>query len=225
VGYDAACTIRIDGKTGRGTAWLEHKDLVFRGPFRVAIPLKDIRKARAMDGTLMVEFGDRRAELEIGAPAGKWADRISNPPSRLDKLGVKPGTRVTILGLDDEAFVAELEARGAAVSRRAKPGSADAVFYYVPTRAGLDRLADLKSAIVPDGAIWIVRPKGVTTITEAETMAAGKRAGLVDVKVVSFSDALTSEKYVIPVSKRSTASRPSPARRRKPGSPSSRVRS
>ncbi len=33
-------------------------------------------------------------------------------------------------------------------------------------------------------------------------MAAGKRAGLVDVKVVSFSDTHTAEKFVIPVAKR-----------------------
>ena len=33
-------------------------------------------------------------------------------------------------------------------------------------------------------------------------MAAGKRAGLVDVKVVSFSETLTAEKFVIPVAKR-----------------------
>jgi hypothetical protein len=57
-------------------------------------------------------------------------------------------------------------------------------------------------AIKDDGAIWIVRPKGRPEITEAETMAAGKRAGLVDVKVVAFSDTHTAEKYVIPVSRR-----------------------
>jgi len=33
-------------------------------------------------------------------------------------------------------------------------------------------------------------------------MAAGKHAGLVDVKVVSFSDTHTAEKFVIPVAKR-----------------------
>ena len=46
------------------------------------------------------------------------------------------------------------------------------------------------------------RPKARKDITEAETMAAGKRAGLVDVKVVSFSDTHTAEKFVIPVAKR-----------------------
>jgi hypothetical protein len=33
-------------------------------------------------------------------------------------------------------------------------------------------------------------------------MRAGQEAGLVDVKVVSFSDALTAEKFVIPVANR-----------------------
>jgi hypothetical protein len=224
VGYDRACTIRIDGKSARGTAWLEHKDLVFRGPFRVAIPLKDIRKARAADGTLTVEFSDGVAELDIGTAAAKWALRISNPPSRLDKLGVKSGARIAVLGLDDEAFIGELEARGAEVSRRTNRSGADAVFFYAPSRAALERLEALKTTIAPDGAIWILRPKGVAAITEAETMAAGKRAGLVDVKVVSFSDTLTAEKYVIPVAKRSTASRPSTAPRSKRGSLASRVR-
>ena len=42
-------------------------------------------------------------------------------------------------------------------------------------------------------------------------MAAGKRAGLVDVKVVSFSETLTAEKFVIPVAR----SVPCPTRKRR----------
>ena len=48
----------------------------------------------------------------------------------------------------------------------------------------------------------MIRPKGVKTITEADTMAAGKAAGLVDVKVVKFSETHTAEKFVIRVSER-----------------------
>ena len=36
-------------------------------------------------------------------------------------------------------------------------------------------------------------------ITEMEVMKAGKAAGLVDVKVVRYSDTHTAEKYVIPL--------------------------
>ena len=101
MGYDASCTIRVDGQTARGTAWLEHKDLLFRGPFRLAIPLNEISSATAHDGCLRVRFRNRVAELEIGQVAEKWAKRITSPPSRLDKLGVKPGMHVILVAVQD----------------------------------------------------------------------------------------------------------------------------
>ena len=63
-------------------------------------------------------------------------------------------------------------------------------------------LADLRDALAPAGALWVLRPKGCGAITESDVMAAGKAAGLVDVKVVRFSETHTAEKFVIPVSKR-----------------------
>jgi hypothetical protein len=85
----------------------------------------------------------------------------------------------------------------------------DLVFYPAERRAALDRLSRLRLAIKPDGAIWVVRPKGRQAITESDVRAAGKRADLVDVKVVSFSDTHTAEKFVIPVSKRAARQRAS----------------
>jgi len=219
MGYDAACTIRIDGETGRGTAWLEHKDLLFRGPFRVAIPLADIASATAKDGCLRVRFGKRVAELEIGAAAEKWANRITNPPSRLDKLGVKPSMIVMLIGIRDADFEKELRARGATVVKRTAASPPALIFFAVERRESLDRLESLAAMIQRDGAVWVLRPKGKSGIAESDTMAAGKRAGLVDVKVVSFSDALSAEKYVIPVAKRGVpagASPVPPGRRRSP---------
>ncbi len=209
MGYDATCTLKFGGKTSRGTAWLEHKDLVFRGPTRLAIPLKGISSVTARDGTLSVRFDGGEAEFRIGAAAEKWANRIANPPSRLDKLGVKSGMVIAAIGLDDDEFVKEISGRGARVIA-ALPGAsspADMIFYSAGSRAALTRLSALSKAMKPDGALWVVRPKGRPEITEAETMAAGKKAGLVDVKVVSFSETHTAEKFVIPVSKRATAGR------------------
>jgi hypothetical protein len=204
MGYDASCTLKFDGKTSRGTALLEHKDLVFRGPVRLAIPLAAIRSATARGGTLHVEFGDSSADFGIGSEAEKWAKRITSPPSRLDKLGVKPGMTVAAIGIRDEAFLIEAAERAEKITRRTPAASrpVDLIFYGVEHRDGLAGLAALVSLITPDGAVWIVRPKGRREITEAETRAAGKRAGLVDVKVVSLSDTHTAEKFVIPVAKR-----------------------
>ena len=56
--------------------------------------------------------------------------------------------------------------------------------------------------IVPNGSVWTVRRKGRKDLTEADVRAAGKAAGLVDVKVVRFSDTHTAEKFVIPVADR-----------------------
>lgn len=212
MGYDASCTLRIDGAAHKGTAWLEHKDLVFRGPTRLAIPLASISQATADGGVLRVTFNGRVAELEIGdAAATKWSKRIMNPPSRLDKLGVKPGMRVALVGLKDPAFEAELASRAASVVRStASRARVDLLFYRAAHRDALAQLATLKDRIQPAGALWVVRPKGRAEITESETMSAGKRAGLVDVKVVSFSDADTAEKFVIPVAKRSGSAAAAP---------------
>ncbi len=58
-------------------------------------------------------------------------------------------------------------------------------------------------------------------------MAAGKRAGLVDVKVVSFSETVTAEKFVIPMARRAATEpadrRPAPADRRDGGIQGGRV--
>ena len=214
MGYDASCTLRVDGSSTRCTAWLEHKDLVFKGPVRLAIPLAEITKATAEGGVLRVCFGKRVAEFEIGAPASKWAARITNPPSRLDKLGVKPGMRVIATGIPDPSFRSEIESRGAIlVTRKPRSGQdVDLLFYPAEDRTALERLGALKACLQPAGAIWVVRPKGSKAITESETMAAGKRAGLVDVKVVSFSETYTAEKFVIPVAKRPAVAKPTQGR-------------
>jgi hypothetical protein len=204
MGYEASCTLTYDGKRTRGTVWLEHKEIVFRGPTRLAIPLESITSAKAKDGTLLLQFNGRTAELAVGEAAEKWAKRITNPPSRLDKLGIKPGMSVAAIGVGDASFLDELAEREAKVSRTTPKASdpVDVIFYGASHRDALTRLAALSNLIKPNGAMWVVRPKGRPEITEAEAMAAGKGAGLVDVKVVSFSDTHTAEKFVIPVAKR-----------------------
>src|SRR3954462_9489306 len=198
MGYEARCTLRIGNEVSRGTAILEHQDLIFRGATRLAIPLATIASAVADDGTLTVRFGRTTAVFDIGAVASRWADRITNPPSRLDKLGVKPGLSVIVIGERHADLLRELKARGARVRRSAPAGGSDLVFYGASSRDMLDRVREVKRSLKPNGALWVIRPKGSAAITESEVMAAGKNAGLVDVKVVSFSATHTAEKFVIP---------------------------
>jgi hypothetical protein len=125
--------------------------------------------------------------------------------SRIEKLGVKRGADVLLCGIEtDTAFVKEVREAGAVVrtSRTSSAGPADMIFATFTHRDDLRRLAPLVPRLHADGALWTLRPKGSKDLTEAEMMRAGQDAGLVDVKVVSFSDVLTAEKFVIPVARR-----------------------
>jgi hypothetical protein len=122
--------------------------------------------------------------------------------SRIEKLGVKPGADVLLLGIEaDAAFVEELTRAGAAI-RTAGQAQADLIFALFRHRDDLRRLPPLVRRMKADGVLWTLRPKGSKDLAESEMMRAGQGAGLVDVKVVSFSDVLTAEKFVVPVAKR-----------------------
>jgi hypothetical protein len=202
MGAEAKCTLTFGRKKAEGKALLETDALIFRGgDVRLSVPYKQISAVEAKGGALRVTFPDGVAVFAVGDVAAKWVEKIRNPPSRLDKLGVKASHVVLVVGLEDAEFARELEARGATVWTRAS-APADIIFYAADSRAALDQLRPLQKNLKRDGAIWVIRPKGVTAITEADVMKAGKAAGLVDVKVARFSDTHTAEKFVIPVTKR-----------------------
>ena len=203
MGAEAQCDVRFNGKTASGKARLETEVLQFRGEeLRLSIPFKQMSRVAAKDGRLSVTFADGTASFTLGAAAPKWAEKIQHPPSRLKKIGAAAGWRVSALGVTDEAFLQELEAAVAHLSIGRVVKGSDAIFVEATRAAELSRLEKLKRSLKPNGAIWIIRPKGRPEISEQATMAAGKAAGLVDVKVVGFSPTHTAEKFVIPVAQR-----------------------
>jgi hypothetical protein len=122
--------------------------------------------------------------------------------SRVEKLGLKKDADVLLLGIEtDAAFVAEVRAAGAK-PRTSGTRQADVIFALFRHRDDLRRLPPLVPRLKADGALWTLRPKGSPDLRESEMMRAGQDAGLVDVKVVSFSDVLTAEKFVVPVARR-----------------------
>ncbi len=122
--------------------------------------------------------------------------------SRTEKLGVKPGSRVALRGLKDEAFTAEMKASGARLAARMGPGPYDMVIVRLDGVQDLPLLVDAKKRIVPNGMVWAVWPKGRKAFREDDIRNFGPTAGLVDVKVMSFSDELSGLKLVIPLAQR-----------------------
>ncbi len=198
MGLEGACQALVGKRQSVGRLLLETDSLIFRGEFRLAIALREITSIEARNGTLQVRFGDETASFVLGPRAENWAARIRSPRSRIEKLGITSSSRVSIIDLDDDAFLSEVQAVTRHVSRGRRQRGNDAVFFGATSNRQLSALTSLRSLITPDGAIWVVRPKGRQEITEAAVMAAGKRAGLVDVKVVRFSETHTAEKFVVP---------------------------
>ena len=136
-------------------------------------------------------------------------ERVYTSPV-LDKLGVRPGMRIAIVGpVDpDGSFRAQLAERTSDVTLGRPKADTDIVFLAADSTADLDQLAALRTRIRPAGAIWVVSRKGrAATIRDVEVTAAGRDADLIDNKVVAFSPTHTSLRLVIPV-----ALRPRPGR-------------
>jgi hypothetical protein len=89
MGLEARCQARMGRQASMGKVRLEDRDLVFRGDFKVTIPLAELRRVEARDGALHLEWAEGKVVLDLGDAAARWADKIQHPPSLLDKLGVK----------------------------------------------------------------------------------------------------------------------------------------
>lgn len=202
MGQQAVCVLRLGQNVSRGTLLLESRELIFRGDPRIVIPFKEMKSVQAADGVLQVKFSGGLGRFEIGLHAERWAQKILHPPSLLDKLDVKPSMTVSLLGLSEKDFEAQLRERGSRIALEKPQKDSDLIFFAAEAAGDLKRLAGFIKLLKPAGAVWVVYPKGRKEITENGVLAAGKAAGLVDVKVCSFSATHTALKFVIPVSHR-----------------------
>ena len=193
MGQELDCTLRYRKRTLAGKAYLETAYILFRGEERLKILFKQLTGVQAAGGVLKLEFADGPALFELGAAADKWARKILHPPTRLEKLGVKPGLAIAVEGELGAAFLREI---GGVVGAKAK---ADLLFFAAQETAGLARIAKLKARLNPRGALWVVYPKGAAAIREIEVIEAGRAAGLKDNKVASFSSTHTALRFALPV--------------------------
>jgi hypothetical protein len=194
MGREARCVVHRDGQRAEAKVLLETDELIVRAPFGLKLPRADIT-ARADGDRLTVEWPHGTMALELGErEAAKWAHEIANPKSLADKLGVKAEQTVLLVG----AFDVDLVGAGTLVEH----GPANVVFVSVEAVEDLARIGALRDEISSDGAIWAIRPKGRADLTEAMVIAAGRDAGLTDIKIAKISDTHTGMKFVIPVAKR-----------------------
>jgi hypothetical protein len=209
MGLEADCTLRVGRDKVAGRAHLDSVELIFRGAPRLVLALATVKSAEVgkggelhlthAGGLAVLGFADR-------ATAEKWMLKIRYPKSLIDKLGVKTGSRVAVLGVDDGDFEQDLRERLGAVPATGPSSGLDLIFYAADSLPELAKLKALAKKLQPTGAIWVVSLKGkAAKIKDLDVMHAARTAGLVDNKVCSFSATHTALKLVIPKAARGTA--------------------
>jgi hypothetical protein len=127
--------------------------------------------------------------------------------SVVQKLGIKPGFRIFVVGApasyDD--VIGPLPADATLAPRLKAP--LDMVHVFATKAAALrGKLPACREAIAPDGMVWVSWPKkssGVTTdVTENVVRDTALSLGLVDIKVCAIDDTWSALKLVIPLQQR-----------------------
>jgi hypothetical protein len=196
---EVTCKAQVQKKSMEVKAWLEGDHVLIRGgDVKWKVAFADLRKVSTENGVLTLDFTGGPVKLELGEPAAdKWAKKIMHPPTRMDKLGIKPGTKVHLVGEFEDQFTRET----AALMAPAK--QSDLLFLAADEVKELKRVAALGKQLQPKSALWVVYPKGSSSpVKQEDVFAAAHAAGLVDSKVCGFSPTHTALKFVIPLAKR-----------------------
>jgi hypothetical protein len=205
MGNEEPCKLRYAGKTFRGKALLETSEILFRGETRLKIAFSSILEVQAQGGELHVRTSEGVAIFELGARAAGWREKIANPKTLVEKLGVKAGELVSLVGTFPPEFHSSLKKHGVEIAGNRVLKSSPWIFLAADSRGDLQRVNTLARSLQAAAAVWIVYPKGQKSITEGDVRSAGLKAGLVDIKVAGFSATHTALKFVIPKSKRQAA--------------------
>ena len=211
MGLEADRTVRMGKKALVGRAYLEGETLSFRGDTRLDIPFDQMGDVKAEGDALIVRTEGQEARFEVGPViANRWARLIKEPKGLFEKLEIGPQSRVAVVDVQDSMFLLALRERTTGLAEGRVPGDSPTIFFGVETHDSLRKIQLLRARMMDTGVLWIVRPKGSKTLSEAEVFEAIHAAGLVDTKVVSFSKTHTAHKCVIPVELRGQAIRVRP---------------
>ena len=191
MGLERNAVVRVDRERGDCKVLLEADGLILRGAIKRQIAPTSMTDLKAADGQLSFQANGESVRIELGDDAEKWLDRILNPRSRCQKLGVKVGQHVCLLGEPEDGIAAAIEEiTGTKPFTRLQNGL-DLVLLFVEEPESLDQLKGVAAKLEDKGAVWVIFPKGRRDLAHEPVVAAGRKANLSLSKSMAFSDRLT----------------------------------
>jgi hypothetical protein len=201
MGREIQCRVKSGGKWHQGKALLETSEVIFRGDLRLKIPFTSLKSVLARGGELHLQWASETVVFELGAQAKKWAHTILHPKSLVEKLGIKPGLKISAFGMPDDTPMKDARKAAAQFTDIRPLMDSDAIFFGASSEGELKGIRKVLPSLASNGALWIVYPKSRKEITELQVLNAGRAAGLYDIKVVSYSPTHTALKFVRPKDK------------------------
>lgn len=194
MGREAECLVECGQERDETRVLLEAEGIVLRGPIKGTLRLADLRELQVRDDALEAQTPRGRLRIHLGATeAQRWLQRLTQPPTLAEKLGLRPGLKAVQLGTADPEIAQVLSEAGALVGSAAEAELAFCTVESVAALEGLERLLRPLPASLP---IWFLRRKGkAAAVGESTLMAELKRLGYGPAKTARWSEERGADRY------------------------------
>lgn len=184
MGRETKTPVSHAGGTAEARVHLDSEMLTIGPPVRAKLALGDV-EAAAGAGGLTLKAGKESYLIAMSEKeAGLWAKAIAHPPSLADKLGIKPGVGVALVGALPKEIVALVP----------RPEKAGALTIAAAGSLDVKALTKIAKAVPEKGAVWLVYEKGV--VKGDQLIFAAREAGLKDTKVAKISETHTGLRFI-----------------------------
>lgn len=201
-------TCIYQNQQGEGLIKLECDFISFRGSFRFDLPFKQIFNYQAQDGWLWLDTLQGQIQLGLGRPnIEKWMDKIINPSSLSQKLGIDHFHKIALLGVLPAEIISTVEKNTQAFATFAEntpaaelakmPGRFDLIFVYLrmePLTAYFDRVLPL---LDPRNTLWAIYQKE-GEFTDTKVINAAGASGLIHGNLVEISKKFLAWQFALP---------------------------
>lgn len=194
---ESACKLQVGKDRYDGQVRMEADHIDFAGATKFRFRLAEIANPRREEDSLRFSFHGNPVTISLGnlRSAESWIDYMLHPQTLADKLGVCDGNTIRVLNLDDSELMNSLENKNTKIIS-GSGGRCDMVMLGVERAAELRQIESLTADLRQDGAIWIILPKSVRTVTKANVFAAAREAGMKQAEVIDFSENRAAYKIV-----------------------------
>lgn len=130
---------------------------------------------------------------KLPTPSSRVGD--GRPESLYARLGIRPGTSVALVGVDDRLAATWRADSVARISSLMPREPVEVLVYQAESVWALRRISELARLVRQGGALWVLWPSGQGHITASHVHRAGITAGLVDKQSTQLSARLMAMKF------------------------------